>query len=117
MKYLVLLIGDGDEKPWAEHTEAEMGAQMQRFDDFSTACDAAEGVTILSGEALGEGDAATTVRHRGGRREITDGPYAEAVEALGGYFLLEAPTLDVVLELIEKLPAYDFQINPVVDPI
>jgi hypothetical protein len=57
------------------------------------------------------------VRTRGGVRTITDGPFAEAVEQLGGFYLLEAPDVDVVLELVELLPPYDLQISPVVDPV
>ena len=46
---------------------------------------------------------------------ITDGPYAEAVEQLGGFYLIEAPDLDVLLDLLQSLPAYDLQISPAVD--
>ncbi|MGO0576849.1 YciI family protein [Ornithinimicrobium panacihumi] len=116
MKYLVLLMDDGAEKPWPQMSEAEQGALMQKFQDFGAACDGRDGVEILAGEALGEGDVSTTVRFRGGERLVTDGPFAEAVEHLGGFYLLEAPDLDVVLELLRLLPAYDMQISPVVDP-
>lgn len=116
MKYVVLLMGDGELKPWDEQTEAEQGEMMQEFEAFDAACEAREGVTILSGEALGSGETATTVRTRAGQRQVTDGPYAEAVEQLGGFYLIEAPDLDVVLDLVTVLPAYDIQISPVVDP-
>lgn len=115
MKYVVLLLGDGDEPPWAEQTEEEQAAAVAKFEAFDAAC-AREGVQILAGEALADGDAATTVRHRGGTRMVTDGPFAEAVEGLGGFYLLQAPDLDVVLELLQELPAYDMQVSPVVDP-
>ena len=113
MKYLVLLMADGELPAWSDHTEEEQAAVMQKFEDFDAAVRAREGVSILAGEALGEGDTATTVRTRGGERIITDGPYAEAVEQLGGFYLLEAPDIDVVLDLIQALPAYDIQISPV----
>lgn len=117
MKYVILLVGDGDERPWAEQAPEERDAVLARFEAFGHACREAAGVQILAGEALAEGDAATTVRHRGGERTVTDGPFAEAVEALGGFYLLEAPDLDVVLDLVRSLPAYDLQISPVVDPV
>lgn len=117
MKYVILLVGDGDEVPWADQTPEEREATVGRFEAFDAACRDADGVQILAGEALAEGDAATTVRHRGGERTVTDGPFAEAVEGLGGFYLVEAPDLDVVLELIRSLPAYDVQISPVVDPV
>jgi hypothetical protein len=49
-------------------------------------------------------DAATTVRMRDGRRQITDGPFAETKEYLGGYFLIEADDLDTALEYAAKMP-------------
>lgn len=117
MKYLVLLMGDGAERPWGEQSPEEQQALMGRFGAFDEACQAREGVQILSAEALGEGDSATTVRWGDGERTVTDGPYAEAVEALGGFYLVQAPDLDVVLELIQELPRYDIQVSPVVDPM
>ena len=116
MKYLVLLIGDGELKPWTLQSEREQGELMGQFGAFDAACGAREGVEILSGEALGGPADSTTVRTRGGQVQLTDGPYAEAVEGLGGFYLLEAPDLDVLLELLRILPAYDMQVSPVVDP-
>lgn len=115
MKFMVLLLADGAEKPWDQHTPEEQAATMQRFEAFDEACAAREGVRILAGEALHEGDAAATVRTRGGRLTVTDGPFAEAVEGLGGFYLIEVPDRDVLIELLAVLPAYDMQINPVVE--
>jgi hypothetical protein len=116
VKYLVLLIGDGELKPWPEHTEDEQAAVMRRFEAFDSACRDRDGVEILAGEALAGPDQATTVRTRGGREVLTDGPYAESVEGLGGFYLVEAPDLDVLLELLRVLPPYDMQVSPAVDP-
>ena len=52
MKYLVLLIGDGAEKPWPEQTEEEQAAAMAKFGAFDAACAARDGVELLAGEAL-----------------------------------------------------------------
>lgn len=114
MKYLILLIGDGAEKPWAEHTPDEQAEIMQKFGAFDEAC-AARGVEILAGEALAEGEASTTIRYASGTRTVTDGPYAEAVEGLGGFYLVRASDLDVVLGVLEFLPRYDIQVSPVVE--
>jgi len=113
VKYLVLLMGDGELKPWSENTEDEQGALMVKFGEFDEACRAREGVEILAAEALSGPDESTTVRTRGGRVQLTDGPFAEAVEGLGGFYLVEAPNLDVLLELLTFLPAYDMQVSPV----
>ena len=116
MKYLVLLVGDGAEKVWSVQTEAEQGASMAKFGDFARACAAREGVEVLAGEALGDSRDATVMRTSGdGRVALSDGPYAEVIEGMGGFYLLEAPDLDVLVELLQLLPRYDIQIHPTVD--
>ncbi|XVX19218.1 YciI family protein [Actinomycetota bacterium] len=116
MKHLVLLLADGDELPWDTQTPEEQGATMQRFEDFRLACHARPGVQILAGEALAGPSAASTLRTRGGQLTITEGPSAEAIEGLGGFYLIESPNLDTLVELVQELPAYDMQILPVIDP-
>lgn len=115
MKFVVLLMADGAEQPWDQLTPDERGVIMEKFSAFDDACAAAEGVSILAGEALEEGDSARTVRTRGGQQTVTDGPFAEAVEQLGGFFLIETPDLPTLLELLTVLPAYDMQVNPVIE--
>ena len=90
---------------------------MARFGAFDEACADREGVQILSGEALASPDTMTVMRTRAGEVQLTDGPYAEAVEGLGGFYLIEAPDLDVLVELLGVLPDYDIQIVPAVDPM
>ncbi|GAB3033516.1 hypothetical protein GCM10011376_30660 [Nocardioides flavus (ex Wang et al. 2016)] len=116
MKYLVLLIGDGELPPWSEHSEQEQAEVMRRFEAFDAACRDRDGVEILAGEALAGPDHATTIRTRGGSTVLTEGPYAEAVEQMGGFYLVEAPDLDVLVELLRILPPYDMQVSPAVDP-
>ena len=115
MKYLVLLVGDGELKPWPEQSEEEQAEAMQRFGAFDEACGARDGVEILAGEALAGPEVATTLRTRGGRLQMTEGPYAEVIEGMGGFYLVEAPDLDVLVELLGVLPPYDMQVSPVVD--
>lgn len=115
MKYLVLLIGDGAVKKWSEHTEEEQVEVMGRFQAFDRACRDREGVELLAGEALSDPSDATVMRTPDGKVELTDGPYAEVIEGMGGFYLLEAPDLDVVVELLQVLPPYDIQIHPTVD--
>ena len=116
MKYFVLLAGSGELPLWDELTPEEQQAGMERHDEFGRACGAREGVEILAGEALGEGTTATTLRTgRSGEMTITDGPFAEAAEHVGGFYLLEAPDLDTVIELCRILPPYEIEIRPVVD--
>jgi hypothetical protein len=115
VKYLVLLIGDGEVKPWAEHTDEEKVAVMARFGAFDAACGERHGVRLLAGEALSDPRDATVMRTTGDLVQLTDGPYAEVIEGMGGFYLLEAPDLDVVVELLRHLPPYDIQIHPTID--
>lgn len=111
MKYALFLMSQGEMPPWEELTPEQQAAAMQQHDDFGAACAAREGVTILAGEALD--GTPTVVRTRGGERTVTDGPYVEAVEQLGGLYIIETPDLETLLELTELLPAYDMQLSPV----
>ncbi len=116
MKYFMLLAGYGETKPWDQLSAEEQAAEMAKHGAFAEACEAEPEVELLGGEALGEGSMATTLRTRGGEMTVTDGPFAEAAEHIGGYYLLEAPDLDQVIELCRSLPAYDIEIRPVLDP-
>lgn len=115
MKYFVLLAGHGEMPAWEELTAEEQSAGMAQHVAFDEACAARPGVEIVSAEALGEGATATTLRTRGRKMAVTDGPFAEAAEHIGGYYVLDAPDLDTVIELCRILPAYDIEIRPVVD--
>ena len=115
MKYFVLLAGYGEMPPWDTLTPEEQEEGMAKHGQFFDACSERSNVEILSSEALGEGSTATTLRTRAGTMTVTDGPFAEAAEHIGGYYLLEAPDLDTVIELCGVLPAYDIDIRPVVD--
>lgn len=116
VKYLVLLIGDGDLPSWSTLTSEEQAAAMLRFAAFDAACETRDGVEILAGEALAEGPASTVMRTRSGKVTLTEGPYAGATEGLGGFYLVEVPDLDVLVELLIELPPYDIQLSPVIDP-
>jgi hypothetical protein len=117
VKYLVLLAGD--ESVEASMSPADVRAEMADHDAFSQAV--SERGTILAGEALGESTTATTLRHRDGLPDgevmLTDGPYAETAEQIGGFYLIDLPDLDATTELCAMLPSwYSVEIRPVVDP-
>ena len=115
VKYFVLLAGYGEMPSWEELSAEEQEAAMSKHVAFGEACAARPGVETVSEEALGDGSMATTLRTRGGEMTITDGPFAEAAEQIGGYYVLDAPDLDTVIELCRILPAYDIDIRPVLD--
>jgi hypothetical protein len=116
MKYFVLLAGYGELPGWDELSPEEQQASMEQHNAFGRACEERAGVTMVVGEALGDGTTATMLRtNRAGETTITDGPFAEAAEHIGGFYVLEAPDLDTVIELCRILPAYDIEIRPVID--
>ena len=99
MHYLVLLGGDEslDPAPGTPEFDAMM-AGYARFGELA-------GPTIRGGEALQPAATSATVRHGDGAPLVTDGPYAETAEAIGGFYVLEVDTLDDAIELAKEIPA------------
>lgn len=114
MKYVVLLVGYA-ERHWDELSPAEQQEWLVRHGDFDRAVQAREGARLLAGEALTGGDSATVYHPAaaGTPRTLTDGPFTEATEAIGGLYLIEAPDLDTLVELLDVLPPYVMEIRPV----
>jgi hypothetical protein len=102
MRYLCLLIGEPDVAAPAPGT-AEFARVME---DFQTAASAMHkaGVVISSGP-LEQPPAARTLRLRNGKPMVTDGPFAEIKEVIGGYFVLECGSIDEALEWAATLPS------------
>ncbi|GAA2269620.1 MULTISPECIES: YciI family protein [Kitasatospora] len=89
----------------------EQHARWMRYDQ-----DLKEAGLFLANDGLAGPDAATTVRVRGGETQLTDGPFAETKEYLAGYFLIEAPDLDVALEWAARMPSSSYgsvEVRPV----
>jgi hypothetical protein len=112
VRYLVLLYGSEAEmsQPGTPEFDAEMAGYMA-FGELA-------GQAIVGGEALQDSSTCRTIRHDGGRVAVTDGPFAESVEAMGGYYVLDAPTLDDAIELVRHIPAVHgggAEIRPVVE--
>jgi len=104
-QYLFLLYDD--ESRWAAPSDEEMAAEMARHGVFAEAVAAAEGAQILGGEALQSTQTASTLRRDAADAEplLTDGPFAETKEALGGYYLVEAEDDAHARRLAERCPA------------
>jgi hypothetical protein len=100
MKYLALIYGDED--VWERFSEEERSAVYERYTAFADAA-RAHGQLGGGGE-LAHTSTATTVRVRDGETLVTDGPFVETKEALGGYFLLECETMDEALDLAAQIP-------------
>jgi hypothetical protein len=93
-KYLILIYGN--EERW----KALSAEEQRQIDAGHVAFHAQAGTAILAAGQLRLSDAATTLRGMdGGTPVITDGPYAEAKEGLGGFYLIEVPDLDRAIAL------------------
>jgi hypothetical protein len=114
MKYICL--GYFDEKKWEAMSESERNALMDEcfaYDDVLR-----KGSHFVGGEALQSPRNATTLRWKSGKVSITDGPYAETKEQLGGILMLEARDLNHAIQLMSKHPgvkAGPFEIRPAED--
>jgi hypothetical protein len=97
MEFLALI--HEDKNGWASLSEEEQQAIFQRYMDFSQRDE------VVGGAELQTTDSATTVRVRDGEQLVTDGPYAEVKEALGGFFILEADSIDDACQLAAQIPA------------
>ena len=97
MEFLALI--HSSENGWDELSDDERQAIYQRYVDFS------QKPEVVGGAELQETNAATTVRVREGDTMVTDGPYAEVKEALGGFFILEADSIDDACRLAAEIPA------------
>ena len=100
MKYLCSIYGD--ESQWGDMTPEQSAEVMAAYNAFSE--EAGKAGVILGGEGLEPTSAATTVRVRDGERLLSDGPFAETKEQLGGFYLLECGSLDEAIEWAAKIP-------------
>jgi hypothetical protein len=104
MKYMLLIHhGDTptprDPEAWAHLSEAERQAVVRDYQAISRT----SGVT--PGVQMEDPDTATTVRVQNGSTLVTDGPFVEMKEALGGYLFYEADDLDDAIALAARIPA------------
>jgi hypothetical protein len=101
MQYLLLIYDD--EKSWNGWDEDKQAQWMKRYlglvDELQ-----AEGV-YLGGEKLHDVDTATSVRIRNGQTLLSDGPFAETKEQLGGYFVIECADLDKATSIAARIPS------------
>jgi hypothetical protein len=79
--------------------------------------DATKRGVMKGGHELADSGTATTLRVRNGKRAVTDGPFAETKEVLGGFFVFDCASLDEALEWAAKIPAVRYgsiEIRPIV---
>jgi hypothetical protein len=115
MKYVLALFAD--ESGWEDVTPEDMKAGMAPWSQFEQ--ELADAGANLAGEGLQPSSTASTVKvGEGDERIVTDGPFAETKEQLGGFYLLECEDLDQALEWAKKVPLQpggSIEVRPVMD--
>jgi hypothetical protein len=110
-QYMLLVYADPAKAAPAKEQEA-MYAEWLNYTNALVATGA-----MVSGAPLEGTEAAKTIRVRGGDTQMTDGPFAETKEILGGYYLIDVPNMDEALALAAKMPNLDngtVEVRPVV---
>jgi hypothetical protein len=112
-QYMLLIYTplDSDQAPSPE----DMQAEMPKW--FAYGEEAEKAGVFVAGDALQPLETATTVRVRDGETVISDGPFAETKEALGGYYVLDVPDLDEAMKWAAKIPNVHYasiEVRPVV---
>jgi len=104
MPYLLLMIEPVGQRK--ERTEAEGRAVYDRMVRFGDELNA-RGM-LLASQSLKSQDEAARVTLRGGRAQVLDGPFAEAKEMVGGFFLVDCKSFDEAVELAKRCPAAEW---------
>lgn len=111
MKYMLMLFDN--EQWWNTATEAEIKEELDRHDAFAAYL-AEHGMSIGAGAALQPSETATTLRPGDRAPLITDGPFVELKEQVGGYYLIEAPDMKQAVEAARHCPiGSGIEIRPV----
>ena len=114
MRYVLAIYEGHDDFLKREGLESE--AYWGAWQAYSQALRAAG--QAMDGAALQPPGSATTVRTRGGSRTIEDGPYADTKEQVGGFMIIDVPTLDEALEWAARCPAAAYgavEVRPVLE--
>jgi len=104
MQYLLMCCFE--EEAWTQLSESQRDAIMRKYQEFEQEL-AAQG-RYLAGARLGSAATATTVRKNNGKTALTDGPFAETRETIGGYHLIECSDLDEALSIAARIPTLPF---------
>jgi hypothetical protein len=113
MQYICLIYDD--ENLWDTLPEDERNAVYADYETFTQSI--RDNGNYVAGDQLQPTSTATTVRVREGKTLVTDGPFAETKEQLGGYYLVEAKDADEALKIAERIPSARYgsiEVRPVV---
>jgi len=114
MKYMLLIYDN--EQAWNRISEVEQGKLYGEYMQFTEDIKASR--NYLAGAQLHPIATASSVRVRDGKELVTDGPFAETHEQLGGYYLIEAKDLDEATKIAARIPSArlgTIEVRPVVE--
>jgi hypothetical protein len=109
VRFLVLMAEEDHFDRWEASSDAQQQAFFDGLEAFSVAV--RERGQILAGEGLDRPEHAVTLRDG----QVTEGPYAETAEQVGGFYLVELPSLEDATEVARLLPVPTVEIRPAVD--
>jgi hypothetical protein len=116
VQYMALIYGAEDR--WASFSDEERKAAYDLYRAFGS--EAEQAGVLVDGSELAPTTDATTVRVRDAETLVTDGPYAEVKEALGGFYILECASMDEAIGWAARIPGAEHgavEVRPVyVDP-
>ena len=115
MKYLLLMYAD--ESIGSKLSKEELQAMGKTWAEFRKEISVSG--ELISSSGVAPGSSATTIRVRNDKTMITDGPFAETHEQLGGYFLIDCKDLDEAIGWAEKIPTAKYgsiEIRPLWSP-
>jgi hypothetical protein len=101
MQYLLLIYGE--ESQAGKMPASERGKVLEEFGALTQSI--AKSGHLRGGNELDVTAKATTVRVRDGKRQLTDGPFAETKEQLGGYYLVEAKDVEEAIGIAARIPS------------
>jgi hypothetical protein len=115
MNYILLIYAN--EAEFAAMNPAAMTALTNEFTEFTKGI--IQGGQFKAGDRLKPVSTASTVRIRNGKTAITDGPFAETREQLGGYYLVDAKNLDEAISIAARIPGAKYgsiEVRPIWPP-
>jgi hypothetical protein len=114
MRYMLLIIGD--ESVYADRSPEQQADALRHWSDYTTAL--VDAGAFVAGDGLQPSATATTLRIENGERVLTDGPFAETKEQVGGFYTIECKDLDEAIEWAAKMPTAEgflTEIRPVME--
>lgn len=102
MRYMLVIYGTDED--WTKLSEAELGPAMAAHQSFAE--DLQSAGAFVAAEALQPSSTVTTIRLKDDEPLLTDGPYIESKEQIGGFYLIDVDNLDQALEWGKRLASF-----------